>query len=227
MSETSKAVDPPKDNKKRYSRAQGAKRNSTNKDSQKSGTAATPKSTSNNQVSNNSKKLYVDANGNTNLPKWKETQETELGTKYGAMVASVFKAEYYKVPLPKRFMKVERMLAEAEGVQRKEQIANGVDPDNVTFEFDPFELDEVIEAFNENKMGIEFYTKVAGMTEDDMDSFQEHLNDLYQEKKKVYQKRLLSIEQNSETLFSDIIGTLSETSFNAIRDVSEDWDLFK
>ena len=130
MPETTKAVNPPfKDNKKRYSSRQGARPSTVNKNGQKSGTTVQKSNTSSNHVT--VKKLFIDNNGMTNLPKWLQNQETELGAKYGAVAASVFKSQYHKISLPKKFMKAVKMLEEAEEVQRQTQIDAGTPPDDV------------------------------------------------------------------------------------------------
>ena len=174
-----------------------------------------------------SKKLYIDSNGMTNLQKWSQAQETELGAKYGALATSVFRSENHKIPLPKKFMKPAKMIEEAEYAQGQIQIAAGVDPDDVQFEFDNTTLEEVINDFDEDNLDIDFYNKVAGLSEDDFNEFQEHLDQLYQQKMKVYRSRLQSLQDDSEKMFFDIIDSLSENSFNAVKDLAGDWDLLR
>ena len=225
MSETTKAVNPPKDNKKRYSNRQGAKKSTANKNEQKSGTTVQRSNTSSTHVT--SKKLFIDTNGMTNLQKWRENQETELGAKYGAMVASVFNSNYHKVILPKRCMKAERMLDEAEEVQRQIQIDAGVAPEDIQFEFDTYTLDEVLNEFSPENLNIDFYNMVGGLSEDELSEFQEHLDQLYQQELKVYRNRLQAVKSDSEKLFSDIVNSLSENSFNAVKDADGDWDTLR
>ena len=167
--ETSKAIDPPSNHggRKVDKKSKFLNSNKNRKDSIQDTTVK--------GRGTQTKKLYINSSGETNLMKWMENIQPELGAKYGSLVTSIFKLQHYKVPLPKRIISADRMVALARGVQRQIQLDEGVNEDDIEYDFEDTTYDEIIESFAEDDIGPELFQKVAGLSEDDVESFQEYL----------------------------------------------------
>ena len=217
--ETSKAIDPPSNHGGRK-----GDRKSKFLNSNKNRKSSIQDTTNGKGHGTQTKKLYINSSGETNLMKWMENIQPELGAKYGSLVTSIFKQQHYKVSLPKRIISADRMVTLACGVQRQLQLGNGIAEDDIEFNFEDTTYDEVIESFTEDDIGPELFKKVAGLSEDDVESFQKHLDELYEQKLKVYRSRIEKVQIDKEQIFYAIQERISENSLNIIKDASEDFD---
>ena len=233
MSDTAKIIDPPSGKGKiKY------KKNTDGNQNHDSSSNRTSIKTTSNKVNHTkdtnaqgaslSKKLYLNGNGDTNLRKWSQDQEKSLGVKYGSMVTFVMNMKTPKIDMPRKYLKVEKMQDLAENAQRDEQIANGTDPEEVEFEFDETELEDVISEFDPNNYKVlGFYNKVAGLSTVEQTDFQNHLDELHEQELKVYRSNLQKQKENLELLFFDLQESLTENSLNVVQDACSDWDQLK
>jgi hypothetical protein len=157
---------------------------------------------------------------------WIEDCKIEFGKTYGPAVTTIISSlKEPTVIMPLRPKSVGSMVQAAKNMERETQLANGVDPDDIQFDFEYYPLAEIVTQYGiKGEDHDDIWYMSAGLNEDEQQLFQDYLDDIYKSDLKIYREELAEIKKNKKLLFFAIMGRMSENSVDLVKDkAGEEW----